>query len=141
MANPYREDFYGSVQQFCTDKCNMTLTCLVVCQMWSQVKLTLHQAQVDDLNLCLSQLGLVQGACTLVDTLHGRSPSSLHAGIIECIVFLSHSAGWCRLAAGLLFLIGELSDTSAGSELSLAELLASRDPVDAKKTVLTQDLA
>lgn len=49
-------------------------------------------------------------AATFMISLHGESPGWLHGRIILTIyrLFLSHSAGWCRLAAGRSCFWGEV---------------------------------
>lgn len=84
----------------------------MACQRWSQVKLTLVLARVDDLNPCQGQLGLRTVSLRLINanrlfsgTFTWEKPSLTpcrNYWYFECIVFLSHSAGWCRLAAGPL---------------------------------------
>lgn len=68
--------------------------------------------QVDDLNPSLSQLALsavilysinaLWGLCVNLIWIKPLVPPCRSYWYWECIVFLSHSAGWCRLAVSLL---------------------------------------
>lgn len=92
--------------------------CSVACQRWSQVKLTMCQAQVDDLNQCPGQLGLRIVSLHLInvhrllsDNLTWKKPlvpPRRNYWYFECIVFLSRTAGWVQ--------VGCRPAGSAGSE-------------------------